>query len=338
MPQDTPKPTDEQAKIKRLAILTSGGDAPGMNAAIRAVVRSADALGVEVYGVYHGYQGLVDQDWRPLTSRSVCNILQRGGTVLNTARCQAFRLKAVRAQVALDLKAAAIDGLVVIGGDGSFTGANLLFEEHGLPVAGIPGTIDNDLPGTELTLGFDTALNTAIGAIDRIRDTASAHDRLFLVEVMGRSSGMIAVHTAIACGAEAVLYPESTTGTYEALVNQLRTGWERGKRSSIVVVAEGDQVLGNAYHIGERLRQDHNLDLRVVVLGHIQRGGSPTAIDRIWGSIWGSEAVKRLVAGEKGFYLGVQAGKLVAIPLARVHDARPVPPVMLTDLVTTMAR
>jgi 6-phosphofructokinase 1 len=324
--------------MKRLAILTSGGDAPGMNAAIRAVVRSADQLGVEVYGVYHGFQGLVDQDWRPLTSRNCANILQRGGTVLNTARCKAFHLKAVRAQAAADMRSAGIDGLVVIGGDGSFTGANLLFQEQGLAVAGIPGTIDNDLPGTELTLGFDTALNTAIDAIDRIRDTASAHDRLFLVEVMGRSSGMIAVHTAIACGAEAVLYPESSSRTYEALVNQLRSGWERGKRSSIVVVAEGDQELGSAYSIGERLRKDHDLDLRVVVLGHIQRGGSPTAVDRVWGSLWGSQAVKRLVAGERGFYLGVQGGQMVSIPLARVHDPKPVPPVLLTDLVQSLAR
>lgn len=325
-------------KLKRLGVLTSGGDAPGMNAAIRAVVRQASALDIEVYGIYRGFQGLVDQDWRPLSSRNCANILQRGGTILNTARCQAFQVKAVRAQAARDIQAAGIDGLVIIGGDGSFTGANLLSEEQGVPCAGIPGTIDNDLPGTERTLGFDTALNTAIGAIDRIRDTASSHERLFLVEVMGRSSGMIAVHTAIACGAEAVIYPESAKDTYEDLVGQLRAGWERGKRSSIVVVAEGDQQLGNAYAVGERLRQDHNLDLRVVVLGHIQRGGSPTAIDRIWGSLWGAEAVKRLAAGEKGFYLGVQSGELVSIPLARIHDPRPAPPALLTDLVPVLAR
>ena len=337
MLQEAQQNPSEKVNIKRLAILTSGGDAPGMNAAVRAVVRAADELGVEVYAVYHGFQGMVDQDWRLLTSRDCANILQRGGTILNTARCKTFHDKDVRAKAAADLRAAQIDAVIVIGGDGSFTGANLLYSEHGIPVAGIPGTIDNDLPGTELTLGFDTALNTAIGAIDRIRDTASAHDRLFLVEVMGRSSGMLAVHTAIACGAEAVLYPEAA-GTYEALVSQLRTGWDRGKRSSIVVVAEGDQQLGSAYNIGERLVKDHNIDLRVVVLGHIQRGGSPSAIDRIWGSLWGSEAVKRLIAGEKGFYLGVQAGKLVSIPLAHVHDARPKPPALLTDLVITLAR
>jgi len=325
-------------KLKRLGVLTSGGDAPGMNAAIRAVVRQASALDVEVYGVYRGFQGLVDQDWRPLSSRNCANILQRGGTILNTARCQAFKVKAVRAQVARDLQSAGIDGLVVIGGDGSFTGASLLWEEHGVPCVGIPGTIDNDLPGTERTLGFDTALNTAIGAIDRIRDTASSHERLFLVEVMGRSSGMIAVHTAIACGAEAVIYPESARDTYEDLVAQLKAGWERGKRSSIVVVAEGDLQLGNAYTVGERLRQDHNLDLRVVVLGHIQRGGSPTAIDRIWGSLWGAEAVKHLVAGEKGIYLGAMAGELVSIPLARIHDPRPAPPAVLADLVQVLSR
>jgi len=324
--------------FKRLGVLTSGGDAPGMNAAIRAVVRQAGALDIEVYGVYRGFQGLVDQDWRPLSSRNCANILQRGGTILNTARCQAFKIKAVRAQVARDIQSAGIDGLVVIGGDGSFTGAALLSEEHGVPCVGIPGTIDNDLPGTERTLGFDTALNTAIGAIDRIRDTASSHERLFLVEVMGRSSGMIAVHTAIACGAEAVIYPESARDTYEDLVTQLKAGWERGKRSSIVVVAEGDLQLGNAYTVGERLRQDYNLDMRVVVLGHIQRGGSPTAIDRIWGSLWGAEAVKRLVSGEKGIYLGAMAGDLVSIPLARVHDPRPEPPAVLADLVQVLAR
>ena len=325
-------------RMKRIGVLTSGGDAPGMNAAIRAVVRQAAALNIEVYGIYRGFQGLVDQDWRPLSSRNCANILQRGGTILNTARCEAFRVKAVRAQAARDLKSADIDGLVVIGGDGSFTGAELLSEEQKVPCVGIPGTIDNDLPGTERTLGFDTALNTAIGAIDRIRDTASSHERLFLVEVMGRSSGMIAVHTAIACGAEAVIFPEAVKDTYEDLVAQLRAGWERGKRSSIIVVAEGDQQLGNAYAVGERLRMDHNLDLRVVVLGHIQRGGSPTAIDRIWGSLWGAESVKRLVAGEQGLYLGAQAGNLVSIPLARIHDPRPAPPAALTDLLPVLGR
>jgi 6-phosphofructokinase 1 len=321
----------------KFAVLTSGGDAPGMNAAIRAVVRQADALRIDVYGVWRGYQGLVDQEWRPLTSRGCANILQRGGTILNTGRCQAFLLPSVRAQAARDLRDAGVDGLIIIGGDGSFTAAEALHRETGIPCAGIPGTIDNDLPGTDRTLGFDTALNTAVQAIDRIRDTASAHERLFLVEVMGRSSGMIAVHTAIACGAEAVLYPEAEQDTYEALVGQLRAGWERGKRSCIVVVAEGDQS-GGAFKIGERLRQDYGLDLRVVVLGHIQRGGSPTALDRIWGSRWGSEAVKRLAAGETAFYLGVQAGELVSVPLERIHDQRPAPPRDLTALVGVLAR
>ena len=323
--------------IKRLGVLTSGGDAPGMNAAIRSTVRQADAMGIDIYGIWRGYQGLVDQDWRPLTSRAVANMLQRGGTILNTARCEAFKLPAVRAKAARDLQDARIDALVVIGGDGSFTGASLLAEEHGIPCAGIPGTIDNDLPGTERTLGFDTALNTAIDAVDRIRDTANSHERVFLVEVMGRSSGMIAVHTAIACGAEAVLYPESETDSYEALVDQVRKGWERGKRSSIIVVAEGDKN-GNAYAVGERLRKEYNLDLRVVVLGHIQRGGRPTAVDRILGSLWGAEAVKRLAAGESGFYMGIQGTELVAVPLERIHDPRPAPPAVLTSLIPILAR
>jgi 6-phosphofructokinase 1 len=308
-----------------------------MNAAIRAVVRQADALRIEIYGVWRGLQGLVDQEWRPLTTRSCANILQRGGTILNTARCQAFHLPSVRAQAARDLRDAGVDGLIIIGGDGSFTAAEVLNRETGIPCAGIPGTIDNDLPWTDRTLGFDTALNTAVQAIDRIRDTASAHERLFLVEVMGRSSGMIAVNTAIACGAEAVLYPESEQDTYEALVSQLRAGWERGKRSSIVVVAEGDQT-GGAFKMGERLRNDYGLDLRVVVLGHIQRGGSPTALDRIWGSKWGSEAVKRLAAGETAFYLGIQAGEMVSVPLARIRDQRPAPSKELAALAGILAR
>jgi len=308
-----------------------------MNAAIRAVVRQADALRIEVYGVWRGLQGLVDQEWRPLTTRSCANILQRGGTILNTGRCQAFHLPAVRAQVARDLRDAGVDGLVIIGGNGSFTAAELLNRESGIPCAGIPGTIDNDLPGTDRTLGFDTALNTAVQAIDRIRDTASAHERLFLVEVMGRSSGMIAVNTAIACGAEAVLYPESGEHTYEALVSQLRAGWERGKRSSIVVVAEGDST-GGAYKISERLRSEYNLDLRVVVLGHIQRGGSPTALDRIWGSMWGSEAVKRLAAGETSFYLGSQHGELISIPFENIRGPKPNPSRELAALAGVLAR
>ena len=307
-----------------------------MNAAIRAAVRQADALRIEVYGVWRGLQGLVDQEWRPLTSRGCANILQRGGTILNTGRCQAFHLPSVRAQAARDLRDAGVDGLVIIGGDGSLIAAELLHRETGIPCAGIPGTIDNDLPGTDRTLGFDTALNTAVQAIDRIRDTASAHERLFLVEVMGRSSGMIAVNTAIACGAEAVLYPEAEQDTYEALVAQLRSGWERGKRSSIVVVAEGDQN-GGAFQVGDRLRNDYGLDLRVVVLGHIQRG-SPTALDRIWGSRWGSEAVKRLAGGEAAFYLGVKAGQLVSIPLERIHDPRPAPSRELATLAEVLAR
>jgi 6-phosphofructokinase 1 len=308
-----------------------------MNAAIRAVVRQADALNINVYGIWRGYQGLVEQDWRPLTSRNCANILQRGGTILGTARCEAWHLPAVRAEAAANLKDAGVDALVVIGGDGSFTGAELLNREHGIPCAGIPGTIDNDLPGTDRTLGFDTALNTAVQAIDRIRDTASAHERIFLVEVMGRSSGMIAVNTAIACGAEAVLYPESEHKGYDELVKQLHLGWERGKRSSIVVVAEGDAT-GGAYKISERLRAEYTLDLRVVVLGHIQRGGSPTALDRIWGSMWGSEAVKRLAAGETSFYLGSRNGELISNPISDIRGPKPNPPKELADLAMVLAR
>lgn len=321
----------------RIGVLTSGGDAPGMNAAIRAAVRQADALGHEVWGIRRGYEGLLEGDWAPLPSRACANILQRGGTVLHTARCPEFFKPERRAEAAAKLRLAGIEALVVIGGDGSFRAAEILQREHGILCAGIPGTIDNDLPGTERTLGFDTALNTAVEAIDRIRDTASSHGRLFLVEVMGRSSGMLAVHTALACGAEAVLYPESPDDSYGALVVRLHANWLRGKRSSIVVVAEGDD-LGSAVAVGERLRRDHGLDLRVVVLGHIQRGGSPSALDRIWGSRWGAEAVRRLDAGETGFYLGEVAGALAILPLARVLDPHPVPPGDLGELVDILSR
>lgn len=321
----------------RIGVLTSGGDAPGMNAAIRAVVRQADALGHDAWGIHHGYQGMLEGDWAPLPSRACANILQRGGTVLHTARCAEFHDPVHRAVAAAKLKEAGIEAVVVIGGDGSFRAAEALQREHGVACAGIPGTIDNDLPGTERTLGFDTALNTAVEAIDRIRDTASSHGRLFLVEVMGRSSGMLAVHTALACGAEAVLYPESPDDSYEALVSRLNTNWLRGKRSSIVVVAEGDTV-GRAMAVGERLKRDHALDLRVVVLGHVQRGGSPSALDRIWGSRWGAEAVRRLHMGESGFYLGEVAGALVAQPLSRILEPQPVPPGDLGRLVSILAR
>lgn len=321
----------------KIGVLTSGGDAPGMNAAIRAAVRQADALGHEVLGIRRGYEGLLEGDWAPMPSRACANILQRGGTVLHTARCPEFFKPERRAEAAAKLRLAGIGALVVIGGDGSFRAADRLQQEHGILCAGIPGTIDNDLPGTERTLGFDTALNTAVEAIDRIRDTASSHGRLFLVEVMGRSSGMLAVHTALACGAEAVLYPESPDDSYGALVARLHANWLRGKRSSIVVVAEGDD-LGSAVAVGERLRREHGLDLRVVVLGHIQRGGSPSALDRIWGSRWGAEAVRRLDAGESGFYLGEVAGALAVLPMARVLGAHPVPPDDLGELVDILSR
>jgi len=325
------------AGLKRIAVLTSGGDAPGMNAAIRAVVRAATFHGIEVVGVRRGFQGLHEGDMRLLGPRDVANIIQRGGTILLTARSHTWRSPEGRTLGANHLKAWGVQGLIVIGGDGSFHGAHYLQQEHGIPVVGVPGTIDNDLPGTERTLGFDTALNTAVEAIDRIRDTASSHGRLFLVEVMGRSSGMLAVHTALACGAEAVLYPESPEDSYENLVSQLNANWLRGKRSSIVVVAEGDTV-GRAVSVGERLKLDHSLDLRVVVLGHVQRGGSPTAIDRIWGSRWGCEAVRRLDCGERGFYVGEVAGALVAQPLSRIMEPQPAPPGDLGRLVSVLAR
>lgn len=283
------------SEIRNIGVLTSGGDAPGMNAAIRAVVRAALYYKLKVTGVSRGYDGLINADFIPMDGKSVANIIQRGGTILKTARCDAFRTAEGRALAYKNLQESNIDALVVIGGDGTFTGAHIFSEEYDFPIIGLPGTIDNDLEGTDLTIGYDTAINTVVNAVDRIRDTAESHDRLFIVEVMGRDSGLIALRSGIGVGAEAILIPEAKTGI-EDLVNRVEHG-RKDKASKIIIVAEGDEA-GGAYNIGEVLKERFPLhDIRVSVLGHIQRGGSPSCADRVLASRLGVAAVEGLLEG-----------------------------------------
>ena len=305
----------KQKKLKSIAVLTSGGDAPGMNAAIRAVVRYAISQGVDVYGVTKGYSGLLEGQIHPLQASSVANIIQRGGTILKTDRCEAFFKKSVRKEAANILRRKGIEGLVVIGGDGSFTGAHLMEKENKFPCIGVPGTIDNDIAGTEDTIGFDTAVNTAIDAIDRIRDTASSHDRIFLVEVMGRSSGWIAVQTGIGGGAETVLVPEHKESLPE-IVESINRGVQRGKTSSIIVVAEGHKP-GLSQRIADGLSAQ-GFSPKVCILGHTQRGGTPTAHDRMMASVMGAAAVGYLIGGKSASMVGIQSGKLVLVPFSKV--------------------
>jgi 6-phosphofructokinase 1 len=302
-------------KLNTLAVLTSGGDAPGMNAAIRAVVRYSLAKGCKVFGIPRGYTGLIEGQFFELNASSVANIIQRGGTTLKTSRCEAFHRKNVRQKAARTLRENGIEGLIIIGGDGSFTGANLLENETGFPVIGVPGTIDNDIAGTDDTIGFDTAVNTAIDAIDRIRDTASSHDRIFLVEVMGRSSGFIGLQVAMGGGAETVILPERK----ESIPNICKTierGMRRGKTSSIIVVAEG-QKPGLSTRLSEQLSK-HGYNSRVCILGHTQRGGSPTAHDRVLASVLGASAVSYLLAGYSNAMIGVQEEKVALVPFSKV--------------------
>ncbi len=300
-------------KIKRIGVLTSGGDAPGMNAAIRAVVRAAIFNGCEAYGIYGGYQGLIEGDIRRLESRDVGNIIQRGGTILKSARSQEFRTEEGRAKAAEQLKERGIDALVVIGGDGSFTGAKYFVQEHGIQVVGIPGTIDNDLYGTDSTIGYDTAVNTAVQAVDKIKDSASAHNRLFFIEVMGRDAGFIALRTAIATGAEAVLVPEIETDLTD-LYHFIEQDYNPKDSSGIVIVAEGEKS-GGAYSIAEKVAQVHpNYDIRVSVLGYIQRGGSPSQFDRVLASQLGVAAVDALLDDQNSVMVGIMNREIVHVP------------------------
>lgn len=305
---------DSLAEIKTIAVLTSGGDSPGMNAAVRAVVRTAVTNNLNVYAVYHGYQGLIEGEFEKAGTYSVSNIIQRGGTILKSARSTEFRTPEGRAKAAANLKERNIDALVVIGGDGTFTGGNILSKEHGINVVGIPATIDNDIIGTDETIGYDTALNTAMEAIDKIRDTADAHERMFLVEVMGRDAGFIALETSIAGGAELVLLPEELTNV-EEVKSQLKTMLKEQQRSSLVVVAEGDET-GGALKLAERIKDDFvQYDLRVCILGHIQRGGSPTARDRVLASRLGAAAVRVLLDGHSEIMVGVVNNALKITPM-----------------------
>jgi 6-phosphofructokinase 1 len=294
-------------KISKLGVLTSGGDAPGMNPCIRSVVRTAIYNGLEVTGIRRGYQGLIDGDMYQMDKRSVSNILNLGGTVLKTARCLPFRTDEGMETAYQNVKKHGLDALVVIGGDGTFTGALRFSQKYpDIAVIGVPGTIDNDLYGSTYTLGFDTATNTVIEAIDKIRDTADAHDRLFFIEVMGRDSGAIALRAGISCGAEAILLPEKETAI-EDLIENLKNGQNKKKSSSIVIVAEGDKH-GGAYDIAKVVEKEvKNYDIKVTILGHLQRGGSPSAFDRVLGSRLGFAAVNALLKGKSQMMVGLEA-------------------------------
>ncbi|MFP5114507.1 6-phosphofructokinase [Bacillaceae bacterium C204] len=292
--------------MKKIGVLTSGGDSPGMNPAIRAVVRKAIYHNVEVYGVYGGYTGLISGNIRKLELGSVGDIIQRGGTMLQSARCPEFKTKEGQQKGIDQLKAHGIEGLVVIGGDGSYRGAKALTEQ-GYPCVGVPGTIDNDIPGTELTIGFDTALNTVIDSLDKIRDTATSHERTFVIEVMGRNAGDIALWAGLAGGAETILIPEEGYDMND-IVDKLRKGQERGKKHSIIVVAEG---VCSGVEFAKQVQEATNFDTRVSVLGHIQRGGSPTAADRVLASRLGARAVELLIEGKGGRAVGIEKNQLV---------------------------
>ncbi|SDZ54528.1 6-phosphofructokinase 1 [Evansella caseinilytica] len=292
--------------MKRIGVLTSGGDSPGMNAAVRAVVRKAIYHNLEVYGIYYGYSGLINGDIKKLEIGSVGDIIHRGGTMLYTARCEEFKTLEGQMKGIEQLRKFGIEALVVIGGDGSFQGAKKLVE-HGYPTIGIPGTIDNDIPGTDFTIGFDTALNTVIDAIDKIRDTATSHERTYVIEVMGRDAGDLALWSGLADGAETILIPEETYNMDE-IIARLKRGHERGKKHSIIVVAEG---VGSGVEIGKKIQEQTNMETRVTVLGHIQRGGSPTANDRVLASRLGAYAVELLMEGKAGVMVGIEKNELV---------------------------
>lgn len=304
-----------QEQIKKIGVLTSGGDAPGMNAAIRAVVRSCAYHNIACAGVFRGYQGLIENDIEDLDARSVRNIISRGGTFLKSARCKEFHTTEGRQKAYDNLKATGVDALIVIGGDGTFTGGLIFEKEFNFPIIGIPATIDNDIGGTDFTIGYDTALNTVVEAIDKIRDTASSHNRLFLVEVMGRDAGSIALNSGIGAGAEEILIPEEDEGI-ERLINSLQKSKKSGKTSSIIVVAEGDKSGKNIFELAEFIEETlGNYDIRVSVLGHIQRGGSPSCFDRVLASKLGVGAVDAILAGGRNIMMGIHHQKVVTVSL-----------------------
>ncbi|MBE8712435.1 6-phosphofructokinase [Sphingobacterium hungaricum] len=301
-------------EIKNIGVFTSGGDAPGMNAAIRAVVRTALFNEKKITAIYQGYQGMIEGNFCEMQSRSVSSIIQKGGTILKSARCLEFKTKEGRQTAFENLQKEGIDALVAIGGDGTFTGANLFSLEYGIPVVCIPGTIDNDLNGSDYTLGYDTANNTVIEAIDKIKDTAASHSRLFFVEVMGRDSGCIALNAGVASGAEAILLPEKDTAISE-LIDMLETAADKNKSSTIVIVAEGDKN-GGAYNVEKHVKQKFDYyDTKVSILGHLQRGGSPSSFDRVLATKMGYHAVQELLKGSTRVTIGIRGNKIVTTPL-----------------------
>ncbi len=304
------------ANINCIGILTSGGDAPGMNAAIRAVTRTALFNGMQVKGIMRGYRGLIYDEIVPFKSESVSNIVQQGGTILKTARSQEFTMPDGRKIAAEALRREGIDALVVIGGDGSLTGARIFAQEHNIPIVGLPATIDNDLFGTDLTIGYDTALNTIMDAVDKIRDTASSHERLFIIEVMGRECGYLAMNGAIACGAEAAIVPEMMSG-HDQLADLISSGFRKTKNSSLVLVTEGDKT-GGAMALADRVKTEFpQYDVRVSILGHVQRGGSPTASDRILASRMGAAAIDALLDDQRNVMIGIEHDKITYVPFSK---------------------
>ncbi|MDA8569115.1 6-phosphofructokinase [Flavobacteriaceae bacterium] len=305
------------SEIKKIGVFTSGGDSPGMNAAIRSVVRTCAYMNIECVGIYRGYEGMIEGDFKPMDARSVNNIINKGGTILKSARSLEFRTPEGRAKAYTNLKEEGIDAFVVIGGDGSFTGAMIFNQEYNFPVIGIPGTIDNDIYGTTYTVGFDTALNTVVEVIDKIRDTASSHNRLFFVEVMGRDVGHIALNAGVGAGAEEILIPEENLGL-DRLLESLKRSKQSGKSSSIVVVAEGDKTGKNVFELKEYVEEHIPIyDVRVSVLGHMQRGGSPSCFDRVLASRMGVKAVEALLEGKSSLMVGIQDNKLTLTPLIK---------------------
>lgn len=318
-------------QIKKIGVMTSGGDSPGMNAAVRAVVRTAIYHNIEVYGIMRGYQGMIEGDIHLLKTTDVSNIIQRGGTILKTARSKEFTTDKGMQKAFEQLQKFKIDGLVLIGGDGTFRGANAFFSKYTIPAVGLPGTIDKDLAGTDFTIGFDTAVNTAVEAIDKIRDTADAHNRIFVVEVMGRDAGYIALNSGISCGAEDILIPELKTNI-DALINQISNDQRRKKEVHIIVVAEGDDFGGGVDVKNTLTNHFPNADIRVCVLGHIQRGGSPTFADRVLASRLGYAAVNALRAGNHQVMAGQVNNQIVFTPFSEVVKVHADIPIDLQEM------
>ena len=310
--------------IKTIGVLTSGGDAPGMNAALRAVTRAAISQGIAVKAIYRGYKGLITDEIVDFQTQNVSNIIQHGGTIIKTARCEEFKTPEGRATAYERIKDHNIDALVVLGGDGTFTGAKVFAQEYNFPVVGVPCTIDNDLYGTDSTIGYDTALNTVIECVDKIRDTASSHERLFFVEVMGRDAGVLALNAAIASGAEAAVIPEVSIKD-DMLAEVIQNGFRKTKNSSIVLVAESKET-GGANGVAQRVKSEYpQYDVRVVILGHIQRGGSPTAVDRILASRMGAAAIDALLEEQRNLMIGVVNDKIVYVPFTKaIKDDKPI--------------